>query len=500
MTTRHYVPLTGSPDWAAGIVANRKLMLGEQRRSIGNASFRNDGAVGKVWVEGDAGGFSCIVTNFDEWYVDPVYQEDMFVEYYGILSGDYRWSMSHNKTGHDAQNIMFLENVYGVFMCFVPSKTFTITIQLCGVWVDVEVVDGHGVNIKSENGSTVFSYDAGPGFDISHLLGTHEPGISLNYDGNKMSIMFVKLGGENTFDLEGCSPVRGLLIDGWTYTDNGSVIQGAEWTTDPITHEVIQIPKWSVPSFSTAQANALLTEEAVAYLGAKLTVTSATHVVEIVFSGDDGTALSASATIHRGTNSKVIDGVTYFPDSRWIEELCDTGTETVAVREASIFSDEYAVVNESYIIHAGYSTSNGTDILGAAYPGKSDNLCFVTSVENDYCVNLPTGDPISGTQTVQSDICSDPDCKYLSLTGHIYRIGADGPFVVNGIDEGPVGALDEPYLRVIPNKKYNKYYVKSGEMDDVVLTQLRGGGLRARSVPQLQPTTSTIINSIFPGR
>lgn len=53
MTTRHYVPLSGSPDWAAGVVANRKLMLGEQRRSMGNAAFRNDGAVGKVWVDGE---------------------------------------------------------------------------------------------------------------------------------------------------------------------------------------------------------------------------------------------------------------------------------------------------------------------------------------------------------------------------------------------------------------------------------------------------------------
>lgn len=53
MTTRHYVPLSVSPDWAAGIVANKKLMLGEQRRSMGNASFRNDGSVGKVWVEGE---------------------------------------------------------------------------------------------------------------------------------------------------------------------------------------------------------------------------------------------------------------------------------------------------------------------------------------------------------------------------------------------------------------------------------------------------------------
>lgn len=55
MTTRHYVPLSSSPDWAAGVVANRKLMLGEQRRSMGNASFRNDGAVGKVWVDGGSG-------------------------------------------------------------------------------------------------------------------------------------------------------------------------------------------------------------------------------------------------------------------------------------------------------------------------------------------------------------------------------------------------------------------------------------------------------------
>ena len=53
MTTRHYVPLSGSPDWAAGVMASKKLMLGEQRRSMGNALFRNYGAVGKVWVEGD---------------------------------------------------------------------------------------------------------------------------------------------------------------------------------------------------------------------------------------------------------------------------------------------------------------------------------------------------------------------------------------------------------------------------------------------------------------
>jgi len=53
MSIRHYVPLSGSPDWAAGVVANRKLMLGEQRRSMGNASFRNEGEVGKVWVDDD---------------------------------------------------------------------------------------------------------------------------------------------------------------------------------------------------------------------------------------------------------------------------------------------------------------------------------------------------------------------------------------------------------------------------------------------------------------
>ncbi len=52
MSIRHYVPLSGSPDWAAGVVANRKLMLGEQRRNMGNASFRNEGEVGKVWVDG----------------------------------------------------------------------------------------------------------------------------------------------------------------------------------------------------------------------------------------------------------------------------------------------------------------------------------------------------------------------------------------------------------------------------------------------------------------
>lgn len=52
MTIRHYVPLSGSPDWAAGVVAGKKLMLGEQRRSMGSASFRNDGGVGKVYVQG----------------------------------------------------------------------------------------------------------------------------------------------------------------------------------------------------------------------------------------------------------------------------------------------------------------------------------------------------------------------------------------------------------------------------------------------------------------
>lgn len=53
MTVRHYVPVSSSPDWAAGIVASKKLMLGEQRRSMGSASFRNGGAVGKVWVDGN---------------------------------------------------------------------------------------------------------------------------------------------------------------------------------------------------------------------------------------------------------------------------------------------------------------------------------------------------------------------------------------------------------------------------------------------------------------
>lgn len=65
MTTRHYVPLSSSPDWAAGVVANRKLMLGEQRRSMGNASFRNDGAVGKVWVDGDDA-FFALVFGYDQ--------------------------------------------------------------------------------------------------------------------------------------------------------------------------------------------------------------------------------------------------------------------------------------------------------------------------------------------------------------------------------------------------------------------------------------------------
>ena len=63
MSTRHYVPLTGSPDWAAGVVANRKLMLGEQRRSMGNASFRNEGTVGKVWVDGGEGLLVCASGN-----------------------------------------------------------------------------------------------------------------------------------------------------------------------------------------------------------------------------------------------------------------------------------------------------------------------------------------------------------------------------------------------------------------------------------------------------
>lgn len=139
MTTRHYVPLSSSPDWAAGVVANRKLMLGEQRRSMGNASFRNDVGAGKVWVDGEK---------------DPLFK--------GLHNGEvvviYKAS-SRRSSGLEYYGINFINNVVNWFSSFYfetekgvthlsgyMGSQLPITVRANNEIVNAPVVDGYYSN------------------------------------------------------------------------------------------------------------------------------------------------------------------------------------------------------------------------------------------------------------------------------------------------------------------------------------------------------------------
>lgn len=110
MTTRHYVPLSGSPDWAAGIVANRKLMLGEQRRSMGNASFQNDGSVGKVWVSGDE-----IVLIFNRLGSGEPALKDIIIGNHNVEFRKNYWLLKHKSLLYTVVSQLLEYKLYGYF-------------------------------------------------------------------------------------------------------------------------------------------------------------------------------------------------------------------------------------------------------------------------------------------------------------------------------------------------------------------------------------------------